>query len=71
MGKLKLGPIEDDKPVKLTIELSARVHRTLQAYAKEHAAQTGIVAPLTPERLIGPMLECFMGGDRGFTKSCR
>jgi hypothetical protein len=33
MTKLKLGSIEDDKPVKLTIELPAAVHRNLVAYA--------------------------------------
>ena len=29
MAKLKLGAIADDKPVKLTIELPAAVHRDL------------------------------------------
>ena len=33
MAKLKLGAIPDDKPVKLTIELPAAVHRDLIAYA--------------------------------------
>ncbi len=33
MTKLKLGAIEDDKPVKLTVELPAAVHRNLVAYA--------------------------------------
>ena len=33
MTKLKLGSIEDDKPVKLTVELPAAVHRNLVAYA--------------------------------------
>jgi hypothetical protein len=33
MAKLKLGPIADDRPVKLTIELPAAVHRDLVAYA--------------------------------------
>ena len=31
MSKLKLGDIRDDKPVKLTIELPAQVHRDLTA----------------------------------------
>lgn len=34
MAKLKLGAIADDKPVKLTIELPAAVHRDLLAYAR-------------------------------------
>jgi hypothetical protein len=34
MTKLKLGAIEDDKPVKLTVELPAQIHRDLLAYAQ-------------------------------------
>ena len=33
MEKLKLGTIPDDKPVRLTIELPAAIHRDLVAYA--------------------------------------
>ena len=29
MAKLKLGAIDDDKPVKLTVELPAAIHRDL------------------------------------------
>jgi hypothetical protein len=32
--KLKLNPLVDDKPVKLTVELPAPVHRDLLAYAR-------------------------------------
>lgn len=32
MTKLKLGAIPDDKPVKVTVELPADVHRDLIAY---------------------------------------
>jgi len=38
MGKLKLGAIADDKPVKLTVQFPAPLHRDLLAYA----ARTGI-----------------------------
>ena len=41
MAKLKLGTITDDKPVKLTVELSAAVHRALLAYAEVLARETG------------------------------
>jgi hypothetical protein len=34
MTKLKLGPLTDDKPVKISIELPAAVHRDLVAYAQ-------------------------------------
>jgi hypothetical protein len=33
VAKLKLGALVDDKPVKLTVELPAPVHRDLLAYA--------------------------------------
>ena len=33
MAKLKLGVVADDKPVKLTVEFPAAVHRDLVAYA--------------------------------------
>ena len=41
MAKLKLGPIADDRPVKLTIELPAAVHRDLVAYAEVLGRETG------------------------------
>ena len=31
MAKLKLGPLLDDKPVKVTVELPASLHRDLAA----------------------------------------
>lgn len=34
MSKLQLGPLADDKPVRLTVELPATTHRDLVAYAK-------------------------------------
>ena len=33
MAKLKLGGVADDKPVKVTVELPAKVHADLLAYA--------------------------------------
>ena len=44
MAKLKLGTIEDDKPVKLTVELPAAVHRDLVSYARSSGRQTGQAA---------------------------
>ncbi len=64
---LRLGPIADDKPVKLTIDMPADVHRDLVAYAEAHAAQTG-QASQGPTKLIVPMLAQFMAGDREFAK---
>lgn len=64
---LKLGPIADDKPVKVTIDLPADVYRDLSAYADAHAAATG-KASQGPAKLIVPMLAQFMADDRGFAK---
>lgn len=67
MTKLKLGPIADDKPVKVTVELPAGLHRDLVAYADVLAHDTG--QPVAdPMRLIAPMLKRFMATDRAFTK---
>lgn len=67
MTKLKLGAIADDKPVKVTVELPADVHRDLVAYADLLAGETGQANE--PVRLIAPMLERFMATDRGFAKA--
>jgi hypothetical protein len=67
MAKLKLGAIADDKPVKLTIELSAVVHRDLVAYGQVLARETGQSA-VEPAKLVGPMLARFMSTDRAFAK---
>ncbi len=34
MSNLKLGPLADNKPVRLTVELPATTHRDLVAYAE-------------------------------------
>jgi hypothetical protein len=70
MAKLKLGAIADDKPMKLTIELPAAIHRDLLAYAKALARETG--QPIAdPLKLVAPMLARFMATDRAFTKATR
>jgi hypothetical protein len=70
MTKLKLGSIEDDKPVKLTVELTAAVHRNLVAYAEAIGREGGQAAP-DPAKLIAPMVERFMATDRAFGKARR
>lgn len=70
MTKLKLGPLADDRPVKLTVEMPAAVHRDLAAYAAALAAETGGEA-VTPEKLVAPMLARFMASDRGFSRGRR
>lgn len=70
MGKLKLGPIVDDKPVKVSVELPATLHRDLVAYAEALGRENGQTS-VDPVRLIVPMLERFIATDRGFAKSKR
>ena len=71
MAKLKLGPIVDEKPVRLTVELPAQVHRDLVAYAEAlgHEAETD--APVEAAKLVAPMLARFMATDREFTRRRR
>lgn len=68
MVKLKLGPLPDDKPVKVTLELPADLHRDLVDYAEVLARETGQLA-VDPVKLIVPMLERFIATDRGFAKA--
>jgi hypothetical protein len=69
MPKLKLGPILDDKPVKLTVELPADLHRDLVAYAEALSRETG--QPVEPNKLVAPMLARFLASDRGFRAARR
>lgn len=70
MTKLKLGPLVEDKPVKVTVELPAPLHGDLLAYAEVLARESGQPAA-NPVRLIVPMLERFISTDRGFAKAQR
>ena len=70
MTKLKLGPLVEDKPVKMTVELPGTLHRDLIAYAEVLARESGQPAA-DPVRLIVPMLERFIGSDRGFARARR
>lgn len=69
MTKLKLGVLPDDKPVKVSIELPAAVHRDLLDYAELLRAETN--QPIAPEKLVSHMLARFMATDRGFAKARR
>jgi hypothetical protein len=66
MTKLKLGPIADDKPVRITVELPAMLHRDLIEYGRLLAEGH---APIEPAKLVVPMLERFIATDRGFAKA--
>lgn len=70
MTKLKLGPLVEDKAVKVTVELPGALHRDLIAYA-EVLARESSQPTADPVRLIVPMLERFIATDRGFAKARR
>lgn len=70
MPKLKLGALQDDKPIKLTVELSAAVYRDLVAYTVALAQETG-QQTIEPAKLVAPMLTRFMATDRAFSKERR
>src|SRR3546814_8965079 len=71
MTKLRLGPIAEEKPVKLTLEISGSLARDLADYARVHAKLPGLASPLTTEKQIPPMIERFISGDREFSKQRR
>jgi hypothetical protein len=66
--KLKLGPIADDKPVKIAVELPASLHRDLVSYGRL-LAEGG--APIEPAKFTVPTLEKFVATDRRFAKAKR
>lgn len=68
MTKLKLGDLAEEKPVRITIELPASIHRDLEDYGRVLAQSTGAAQPVPPVRLIAPMLERFMATDRAFRR---
>jgi hypothetical protein len=67
--KLKLSVIPDDKPVKLTIELPAAVHRDLVAYSEVLGQETGESVEVV--KLIPAMLARFISTDRAFLRARR
>jgi hypothetical protein len=69
VSKLKIGVIDDDKPVTMTIKLPAAVHRDLTAYAEVLKREGGQVIDVNS--LVAPMLARFMAADRAFRKARR
>ena len=69
MTKLKIAAVPDDKPVKVSLELPAPLHRDLLEYGRL-LAEAGN-PPIDPFRLIVPMLERFIATDRAFAKARR
>ena len=70
MAKLRLSALNNDKPVKVTVELPATVHRDLVVYGEILARESS--QPISdPVKLIAPMLARFMATDRAFAKARR
>jgi hypothetical protein len=67
MSKLRLGPILDEKPIKLSIEIPAALHRSLKLYAAAIAKENG-GSIMEPAKLVAPMLDRFMQGDKAFRR---
>ncbi len=70
MIKLKLSGLPDSKPVKVTLELPAQVHRDLVDYAEILGRETG-QAISDATLLIAPMIQRFIATDRAFLKAKR
>lgn len=64
--RLKLLDLQDDTPVKITVELPAAIHRDLLAYAEAIVAEGG--RQVEPAKLAPVMLARFMATDRAFSK---
>lgn len=58
----------ENKPIKPAIELSASLFRDLGDYARIHAKANYLADPLPVEKLIPPMVERFIAGDREYGK---
>ena len=70
MTKLKLHGIQDNKPIKMTIEIPAATHKNLIEYAEIMGREIGQQIS-DPKKLVVPMLERFMATDRAFLRAKR
>jgi len=64
---LKLGPIPDQKPVKVTMSLVPDVHAALTDYAALHAREYGRQSSVAD--IAGLMIEKFLASDRQFKRA--
>ncbi|MBV1838395.1 DUF2274 domain-containing protein [Acetobacter estunensis] len=73
MKKLRISAIPDSRPVKLTIELPAEIHRDLLLYAELVSGNEGEATDAIPDaaRLVPLMVRRFMETDRVFQKQRR
>lgn len=64
---LKLGPIPDQKPVKITMTLPPDIHAALSDYAALHAREYGNQSSVAD--IAGLMIEKFLASDRQFKRA--
>ena len=67
MSKLKLGVVESDKPISVTVRFPVPIYRELEAYAEAHSKETQ-QPKVDIRKLIVPMVVNFLANDRGFSK---
>ena len=66
---LKIGPLADRTPQKLSISLEPSLATELEAYSRIHAAAYGAEASVAT--LVPLMLEAFLSSDPGFRKAMK
>jgi hypothetical protein len=69
MPDLRLAKLPDRTPVKVTINVSPDLHRSLDDYAALYAESYG--TPETVVELIPAMVAAFIEGDKGFARRRR
>ena len=65
--KLKIGPLPDKTPVKLSISLPPELQADLQDYAAVYQRAYGIEAKV--QDLVPNMLQTFLASDAGFKRA--
>ena len=66
MGKLRLGDIPDDRPIRIKITISGELQRRLEAYAEAWTVQTG--QTIDVPKIIPAILDQFIRSDRAFSR---
>ncbi len=69
MSKLKLGPLPETTPVKMTCTFLPEIHAALSDYARVYEREYGNKE--RPETLIPFIVEAFLGSDAAFKKARR
>lgn len=64
---LKIGPLPDKTPTKLTLALDPVLHTDLEQYAKVYRAAYGSEASVAA--LVPHMLSAFLASDAGFKRA--